>query len=220
MNYKDKLEEQFLAAQDTDRAEKMTAYMKNKFQFFGISSPIRKEISKEFLNRSALPEWEEAKDLIVSLWEQPYRELHYFAMELATRYRKDWQKEDLQLFEFMITEQSWWDTVDHISSNLVGPFLQKFPELKESEMQRWNSSGYLWLERASIIFQLKYKDKTDTSLLSRFILAHASSPEFFLRKAIGWALREYSKRDPQWVRKFIEEHELSNLSRKEASKYL
>jgi 3-methyladenine DNA glycosylase AlkD len=118
----------------------------------------------------------------------------------------------------LICQKSWWDTVDFIAATLVGGLLHKFPELKP-EMDKWNRDEDMWKVRTSMLFQLKYKDEVDFEALSRYILTHAESKEFFLRKASGWALRQYSKFNPDAVRHFIASHELSPLTVREGSKY-
>jgi len=223
MSYLQNLKSTLVENANPEQAKGMEAYMKGKFKYLGISSPLRKEISAQFLRKDQIPTFDEMHDVVWSLWQEPWRELHYIAMELAGKYRKQWNEESLELFREMIMSNSWWDTVDHISSNLVGTYFFDHPEKKTETALAWNQSGQLWLERCSIIFQLKYKDKLDTSILSTCIESHLESKEFFLRKAIGWSLRQHSKYDPKWVRSFIDSHEmsgLSGLSLREASKYL
>jgi len=120
----------------------------------------------------------------------------------------------------MICQKSWWDTVDLIATNLVGKLFQKFPELILYYITKWATSENLWLQRTTLLFQIKYKDKTDAALLFKLIESFAGHPDFFIRKAIGWALREYSRTDPQLVAEFVKNHQLSSLSTKEAVKLL
>ncbi len=116
--------------------------------------------------------------------------------------------------------KSWWDTVDGIASNAVGKIAAQFPKVISETIEGWAYGDHLWLQRASIIFQLKYKTATNEELLYRYMIQHADSKEFFIQKAIGWALREYSKTNPQSVRAFIDEHSLPKLSVREGSKYI
>ena len=120
--------------------------------------------------------------------------------------------------EFMIINKSWWDTVDMIASHLVGTHFKRFPGLIPAYTEKWMASGNFWLQRTALLFQLKYKKETDVELMSDLIKRLAGEKEFFIRKAIGWVLREYSKTDPEIVINFVENQQLSNLSRTEALK--
>jgi 3-methyladenine DNA glycosylase AlkD len=135
-------------------------------------------------------------------------------------HKKLWTRDTIKLIEYCIVHKSWWDTVDYLNSYGSGMYFKKFPELKEALTSGWNRSGNIWLNRSSLLFQLKYKTETDTELLGRYIKRLSSSKEFFIQKAIGWVLREYSKTDAAWVRRFIRENKLAALSVKEGSKYL
>ncbi len=143
--------------------------------------------------------------------------MHYFAQELAENYIKKAERKDIELLEYMISHQSWWDTVDFISVKLVGVYFKIYPDSIESITQKWMKSGNIWLQRACLLFQLKYKKELDKDLLAAFIKELIGSKEFFINKAIGWVLREYSRTDAEWVQNFVNQTpELSNLSRREA----
>ena len=208
----------FKNAADPEAASAMEKYMRNKFKFYGITSPTRKELSKSFFSKSTLPPFEEIPAIVKHLWNLPQRELHYFAMELMAKYKKQFEPDTIELIEFMTLNNSWWDTVDYIAAHLAGAYFQKFPDKTNSITGKWNHSDNFWLQRMSLLFQLKYKDKTNTELLSKYIRHLAREKEFFIRKAIGWMLREYSKTNPKFVKKFIDENELSALSKKEGLK--
>jgi len=126
----------------------------------------------------------------------------------------------MPLLEKLITSKSWWDTVDTIAPHPVGKVAKETPSIVDDIIEGWSQSDNLWLCRSAILFQLRYKEETDETALYRYILANAESTEFFIQKAIGWALREYSKTNPSSVRKFIESHTLSKLSIREGSKYI
>lgn len=126
----------------------------------------------------------------------------------------------MPLFEWMITTKSWWDTVDCIAPQCCGPLFAREPQLIQRYSERWVVSDHLWLRRAALLFQLKFKEQTDEALLFRYILLNADSDEFFIQKAIGWALREYAKTAPDTVRRFIQEHPLKPLSKRESLKWL
>ncbi|MCF6183006.1 MAG: DNA alkylation repair protein [Bacteroidales bacterium] len=192
------------------------AYMKNRFEFFGIKTPLRREISKPFLQKEFLPDKKYLKKTIKTLWEKPQREFQYFAQELAFKYKKQFEKKDIALFEYMILNKSWWDTVDFIAAKITGEYFKLFPSEIKNVTENWLASGNIWLQRSCLLFQLKYKENTDTELLSHIINKLTGSEEFFINKAIGWILREYGKINPDWVIDFTKKTQLSALSKKEA----
>lgn len=207
-------------AQNPDIAAQQSAYMKNRFKFYGLKSYTRRELSKKFLSKPLLPSKSEAVSIAHELYQMPQRELYYFAMELMFRYKKQFEKDDISWIEKLITENSWWDTVDFIADKIAGSYFQNFPEQITRVTEKWMNNGNFWLQRSALLFQLKYKDKTDTELLEKYILQLAEEKEFFIRKAIGWILREYAKTDPAWVQEFVKNNEelLSGLSKREALK--
>lgn len=196
----------------------MKKYMRDQFEFFGIKSVLRRELSKEYIKFVGLPPANELEKTVLQLWDQPERELQYFAMELLAASKKMWVATDMKWIEKLVIAKSWWDTVDFLASNVAGPWFKKFPGKKEKISARWNASENMWLQRMSILFQLKYKSETDRKILRNYILPLMESKEFFIRKAIGWALREYAKTDPKFVIKQVKELPLSPLSKKEAMK--
>jgi 3-methyladenine DNA glycosylase AlkD len=212
------LEVKFKNAADPARAFQMKKYMKDQFPFFGIPANPRRVICAEFLKENGLPEKVILNEVIKELWEKKEREFHHFGAELVNRYKKSVEEKDIDMFRWMLVNKPWWDTVDFIAANLVGNYFQAFPEKAESTMKNWLESGNMWLQRTTIIFQLKYKKNTDLKLLARQINALKHSKEFFIRKAIGWSLREYSKTDPEWVQDFVSKTDLSPLSKREALK--
>ena len=215
----DELRKDLFLVADAADAVQMSAYMKGHFPFLGVKSANRKAAAAPHISAWLKESKNLNESLVMELWNQPEREFQYIAMEYVARTKRYWQPEHLQLFETLICQKSWWDTVDFIAATLVGGLLQKYPEL-QSEMDQWNRDADLWKVRTSLLYQLKYKDEVDFEALSRYILAHAESKEFFLRKASGWALRQYSKFNPELVRQFIASHELSPLTVREGSKYL
>ena len=201
-------------------ALQMKKYMKDRFEFFGISSPERKELYKTHWKNHGFKFNDNTKETVKFCWQAPQREYQYFAMELLGKQAKEAEKESIKLYEYIIIHKSWWDTVDYIASNLVGVYFSKYPDRIEETTSGWMTSGNMWLQRTCILFQLKYKAKTNTSLLESFIKPLADSNEFFIRKAIGWALREYSKTNPEYVIQFVRNHSLSGLSEREALKWM
>ena len=210
------LENEFRRNTNPIIANGQKAYMKNHFEFLGLKSPIRKKIQKPFLHANFLPPKDSLKNIIKTLWLKPEREFQYFAQEFALKYHKQLEETDIELMEFMVTHKSWWDTVDFIASNLMGEYFKKFPMHRSTYVEKWLASDNMWLQRSSILFQLKYKNEVDTTLLAKAIHSLLGSKEFFINKAIGWALRQYSKTNPTWVINFANQTALSNLSRKEA----
>jgi len=217
-SYLVELETAFQKHSNSIKASQMKKYMKNQFEFFGISSPLRREIVRNFLLKENLPPVSSIQEITTELWKKPEREFQYFAVELLTKYLKYIEPSFIYHFEFLITTKSWWDTVDSIAPNLVGKHFKNHPELIIPITNNWAKSDNMWLQRASIIFQLKYKTMTDLHLLFEYITLLSDSKEFFIRKAIGWALREYSKTDPESVVKFVNSNKLSGLSTREALK--
>lgn len=196
----------------------MHRYMKGRFDYFGVKATERKSILKGFktpilnlIQRGFLEE------VMIRLWEFEEREMQYCAMELLDASKKQYTLSTLDLVERLIQSKSWWDTVDFLAAKSAGYLFLKFPELREQRIPRWITHHDFWLNRSAIIYQLNYKDKTDFEALIKSILPHIESKEFFLRKAMGWALRQYSRTNPGAVIRFVDHHpELSGLSKREA----
>ena len=197
----------------------MISYMKGRYDYFGVKSTPRREAVKDFIAIHGLSSPEDWKLYCKEAWEAEQRELQYFSMEYCAKYKKHWSKTDMDFFEYLITTKSWWDTVDFIASNIVGVYMQKFPEEIRPVMDRWKLSENMWLNRTALIFQLKYGKRTDFELMKEVIHLHKHSSEFFIQKAIGWALRQYAKFEPDLVRDFVANTELKPLSRREAMKH-
>lgn len=205
---------------DSLRAFDMKRYMRDQFEYFGISSPMRKDLFRKFIHNKGLPEKEELEVVCKELFVRKERELQYFAMEMIFLNHRKYTESDIKLFEYMIVTASWWDTVDYIAPNIIGKFFKMYPEMIHEVTMKWMKSGNIWLQRACLLFQLKYKKSLDTSLLYGFINELKSSKEFFIQKSIGWILREYSKTNPEEVLRFVESNELKPLSRREALKII
>lgn len=204
------------AAADAEKAKGMSAYLKDQFKFLGIQKPEREKLTKDFLKQKKKEpiDWSFAEEC----YGREEREFHYFAVGYVLMMKDKFTPEDLVRIESLITRNSWWDTVDMFNIP-VGRMFLKYPRITET-IRRWMTSENMWLRRSAIIFQLHLKEKTDKALLAEAIESSLGSKEFFINKAIGWALREYSKTDAQWVRDFIASHELAPLSVREASKYI
>jgi 3-methyladenine DNA glycosylase AlkD len=204
---------------DKDMAKGQQAYMKNLFPFFGIKTDDRRTITKAHFKEKGLLDEATLHEVVKELWELPNREYQYAGQELLHFHRKTFTIHTIKCIEHCITHKSWWDTVDALNTMAAGVYFEHFPQKISSVTGKWNRSDDMWLNRSSLLFQLKYKQKTDTALLASYIETLAPSKEFFIRKAIGWILREYAKTNPDWVREFVETHgELSGLSKREALK--
>ncbi|RLJ67159.1 DNA-7-methylguanine glycosylase [Lacinutrix venerupis] len=210
------LETEFSRNANSQIALKQQAYMRDQFVTYGIKTEVRRSIQKPFLVKTYLPEKEELETIVKTLWAKPEREFQYFAQELSFNYLKQTEQKDIALFEFMITNKSWWDTVDFIAVKLLGNYFKIFPELQKEYVDKWLNSEHIWLQRSALLFQLKYKTDLDSSLMAYTINNLLGSKEFFINKAIGWVLREYSRTNPNWVLEFVAATPLSNLSKKEA----
>lgn len=202
---------------NAEKAAGAKAYMRNQFDFLGLMAATRQSLTKAYLEEN-LPDYDQLEKIVHDLWAMPEREYQYFAIDLMAAMKKHWTIDIIELFEFVLINKSWWDTVDHAASDLTGPYFKLFPGQVNKITGRWNQSPDFWLQRSSIMFQKKYKQHTYTNLLSQYILHHARSNEFFIQKAIGWALREYSKTDPTWVIQFVTQNKLAPLSEREALK--
>lgn len=198
----------------------MEAYMKHKFAFFGIKSVQRKQLLKEVVNRNKTELSENPRKIIKELYKLPQREIHYCAMEIMAKFLKSkYILEDIRLIKKLILTHSHWDTVDFISKHILGVFLLQLPEQEEEVIIGFSNSTNMWLNRSAILYQLGYKDKTNSTILFRECKKHSKSKEFFIQKAIGWALREYAKTNPDDVKEFVNSNKLAPLSMREALKH-
>ena len=211
------INEKMFEFKNEDDAIAMSLYMRNKFKFLGIKSPKRKEIFKQifenFKNNKEID-----KEFVVKFFNKDYREFQYIAIDYLIKMKKYFLKDDIFFIKDLIITKSWWDTVDLIASNLLGEICKKYPSLIDEQIVFWINDENMWLRRSSIIFQLRYKENTNLEILQKSIESNIDDDEFFIQKAIGWALREYSKTDYKWVLNFINNHNLSKLSKREAEK--
>ena len=214
----EELEKELKAVANPDDAVAMKAYMKNKFEFLGVKTPARRKLAKTFFKQKtdSVIDW----DFINEAWNNPYRELQYTALDYLESRKKLLAPSDLPRLKKLAQTKSWWDTIDFLD-RLVGSIIARFPEAKEIILA-WSYDEDIWLRRLAIDHQLLRKEETDTKLLEKILVNNLGQTEFFINKAIGWALRDYSKTNPDWVRDFIERHraEMATLSIREGSKYL
>lgn len=209
---------------DDGLAEQMRAYMKSEMAYRGVPTPPRQELTRRVFAEHPLADKESWLAAVLTLWrEARFREERYCAISLAA-YRPyvRWREPDvLPVYEEMIVTGAWWDYVDELAIRHVGPLLADHrPELTPV-IRSWAVDRDLWKRRTAVICQIKAKHDTDLDLLSACVEATMDEPDFFLRKGIGWALREYGRTDPDWVLDFVTAHpELSPLSRREATRKL
>lgn len=210
----------FERLRNKELAPPMEAYMKHQFPFLGIKSPARNEALKMFFAEHDTPVENQLFDEVWAIYNLPEREYQYVAIALLSKKLKTLRIEDLSFIEKLITEKSWWDSVDSIAPTIVGTIIKNDRFDGEKVMRTWSDSDNMWLIRSAILHQLKYKNETNENLLEEVILCHANSNEFFIQKAIGWVLREYAKTNPSYVQDFVKKHELKPLSKREALKHL
>ena len=196
------------------------AYMRNKSEFYGIPSPLRRQLVKEFIAKAGYPPYGQLEEMVHFAWDQPQREWQYIAMEIVEKSVKKADPDLILLAEWMIIHKSWWDTVDYVAPNIAGIIFKNYPEIKMHYIEKWMTSGNIWLQRSSLLHQLRYNRNADANLLFNLCERLADHPDFFIRKAIGWSLRQYSKFNPESAIAFVNTHKLSNLSRKEALKVI
>lgn len=211
---------------DPERAVGQQRYMKSAMPFLGLTSPRRRELVRPLLADPGLrlETRAELERAVRTLWgDARFREERYAALDLLRhRAYRAWRDPDLMpLVEELVVTGAWWDVVDELS-NVVGEVLLVDPEGEGLRMRDWAERDDLWLRRSAIISQLRHRERTDTDLLASVIEVNLDDREFFVRKAIGWALRQYARTDPVWVRAFVDRHSdrMSGLSRREALKHL
>ena len=199
-----------------ENIEPMRDYMRGQFDYFGIKTPLRKELTKQFVTEYGYPTVEEMPEFMQLIWDEPYRELHHVGINILVRFIEKMPEESIELYEFLLTNHSSWDTVDMLANKVIGGHLKRFPHLIPSVNKHFLEHDDMWLNRTALLFQLKYKKDMDTNLLTLNINYLMHRKEFFVRKAIGWVLREYSRTDASFILNFVANHDLAALSKKEA----
>lgn len=198
----------------------MAAYMRHVQPFHGVPTPTRAQIVKRARSAAPLESREAYEQVVRELWGGERREEKYAALDVAGT-RGFLTLEALPLLEDVLRDTDWWDVLDPLAISLLGRALRGSGRVRE-RAEAWSASEHLWTRRAAILVQLSYKTATDTALLEDVLAAHLSEQDFFIRKAIGWALREYAKTNPAWALDFVarHDHEISALSRREGLKHL
>lgn len=209
---------------DPVQAPRMRQYMKSELPFRGVPAPGRRRFGRTVFTEHPLPDEASWRSVVLELWRDArFREERYLAIDLTgfRAYRR-WQSPALlPLYEEMVVTGAWWDFVDEIAINRIGPILRSAPDTVGSLMRDWASDEDRWKRRAAVICQVGSGSDVDVELLTRCVEANATDPDFFLRKGIGWALRQHARQDPEWVGRFVDTHpELSPLSVREALKHV
>ena len=207
---------------DPQRAADMAAYMKTDMPFYGVARPEMMKIYREMRRRFPVASRGEYLSAVRVMWAQPHREEKYCAIRMAVDHPAYVTIGSVPLYRRMIVEGAWWDFVDEIAARLIGKVLLDDRERMQPKLDQWIDDPNMWIRRTAILAQLGHKDHTDRDRLFAYCLKRADEKEFFIRKAIGWALREYAKTEPDVVRAFALENRerLSGLSFREATKHL
>ena len=200
-------------------AESMSKYMQDKFRFLGVRGATRTEIYKKYFpdaRKTKTIDW----DFVENCWNKEEREFQYVVVYYLKAMQKFLKREDISRLKYLIATKSWWDTID-LLAKVVGSLIIRI-EGYDQIMLEWSKDSNIWLRRVAILYQLSLKDKVDKQVLDKILVNNLGDSEFFINKAIGWALRDYSKYNPEWVREFIKKNKenMANLSIREASKYI
>ena len=200
-------------------AESMSKYMQDKFRFLGVRGATRTEIYKKYFpdaRKTKTIDW----DFVENCWNKEEREFQYVVVYYLKAMQKFLKREDISRLKYLIVTKSWWDTVD-LLAKVIGSLVIRI-EGYDQIMLEWSKDSNIWLKRVAILYQLSLKEKVDKQILERILVDNLGDSEFFINKAIGWALRDYSKYNPEWVREFIKKNKdnMASLSIREASKYI
>ena len=214
-----KIKHLFEQNRDEENAVKMSKYMRDLFKFYGLATPIRKSFYKDLLKEekvSKVVDW----DFLDKCYEDDYREFQYLVMDYLVTMQKYLTYDDVSKIFKYIKSKQWWDTIDGLD-RIVGNIAFKDERINDL-MLKWSKDEDFWLRRIAIDHQLGRKEKTNTKLLEQILLNNFGSDEFFINKAIGWSLRDYSKTNPDWVKDFLNKYEnkMDKVSLKEAYKYI
>ncbi len=217
MNFIQNLEHDLLQKANREMAIPMENYMKNNFSFLGIKTEARRSIFKENYEKYKSEIKTNFRTIAWELFTKKEREFHQCAIDLLVKeFKKNYTLENIKLIENLIITNSWWDSVDVVAKYLLGGYLQQFSSETYPIIERFSNSKNMWLNRSAIIFQLSYKEKTNFDLLKSECEKHKESKEFFIQKAIGWALRDYSRFNPSGVTEYVNSTNLKPLSQREA----
>ena len=216
------LERGLRAIADPDRSVEMAAYLQDRFRVLGVTSAARRRVVKHALDTRVVPSRSELIAAVDTLFDLPEREFHYCGVDLARRWQTVLSVDDLSWLATLISTHSWWDTVDALATHPVGSVVRHNRAGTRPALDQWAASDDLWLNRSAILHQLLFKNETDAEQLFEYCDRHAASTEFFHRKAIGWALRQYARTDPAAVIDYVDARRsiLSSLTVREAFKHI
>lgn len=214
-----KVKEAFEFLRDEENARHMEAYMRDRFKFYGLQTPERRAVYKDVIARDKKVGVID-REFLEQCWADEHREFQYLVTDYLRAMQKFLTYEDVPFVEKFIRSKQWWDTIDGLDRT-VGGIAFRDPRINDL-MLRWSTDEDFWVRRLAIDHQLLRKHATDTELLEKIIVNNFGSDEFFINKAIGWSLRDYSKTNPAWVRDFIDKYRdhMASLSLREASKYI
>ncbi|BFU45880.1 DNA alkylation repair protein [Krasilnikovia sp. MM14-A1004] len=217
----DRLVRTYSAAREPERAVRAAAYMRDQFPFLGMPAQTQTVLNRTVWTGLPKPAEEDLRAVALACWELPEREYQYFACTYLRRHVAVAGPGLLPTLRALISTKSWWDTVDPLAARVVGGLVQRHPGVV-AEMDAWSTDGDMWLVRTAILHQLNYRADTDAERLFGYCTRQAGHRDFFVRKAIGWALRQYARTDPDAVRRYVAAHrdQLSGLSVREATKHL
>jgi 3-methyladenine DNA glycosylase AlkD len=217
----DRLVRVFDAAREPERAVQAAAYMRDQFAFLGFSTPTQRALARRVVAGLPKPTEDDLRTVALACWKLEEREYQYFACDWLRAHSGVPSADFIATTRTLITTKPWWDTVDALSTRFVGDLVRRHPQLVK-EMDAWSAEQDMWLVRTAILHQLHYGTGTDTERLFAYCTRQAGHTDFFVRKAIGWALRHYARTDPHAVRHYVTANRdrLSPLSVREASKHL
>ena len=210
-----------VAVADPVKAEQMAAYMKGHFVFLGVTAGDRRSATKELIKAARVMEPDDLVELATACWAEPEREFHYVGMDALRAGAVHLRRSDLGAIRGFITKTPWWDTIDSLAVHTVGTMVTNHAELAD-DMDDWIESDDIWIARTAILHQLMYRERTDVNRLFTYCEMRMDDTDFFMRKAIGWALRQYARINPEAVVSFVKQHEqdLAGLTKREALKHL
>jgi 3-methyladenine DNA glycosylase AlkD len=204
-------------ASNEEEAKGMRRYMREQFDFFGIKAPHRREITAPLFLASPPKDAAELETIVRELWQQPFREVQYAACDYLYQYRSMLAARHLAFLRHLIITRSWWDTVDSLATRSLGDLTLRYSQVRSS-MDKWVRDPNLWIRRSALLYQLKFRDLTDWPRLRQYCEVTSKEEDFFIRKAIGWSLREYAKVNSAEVKRFVSATDFSSLTVREALK--
>ena len=217
--YTNRLYKHLVKHGDAQIAKEQSAYMRNQFPFLGLKSPVLRAAADAYFKESGPVGKNEVMHFALACANYPEREMFNIAIDVLHKYSKHLEEKHIHDIKTLIIQGAWWDTTDGIAPNVVAKLVTQYPNLL-SLMDEWIEDENMWIRRSAILYALKFKKKTDWERLQTYILMRAHEKEFFIQKAIGWVLREYSKTNPDEVIQFIQNNPLAPLSKREGLKWL